>query len=369
MNSPIDQNELSKAQHALQSLKAKIGSAPRRPVINIGTGQGNRRFVPTFDIENQMMQRGPVHTNSNVPSQNMSLGGAYNSINNDFNINRNAKPQFASPNYKTSFNNVPKTTTSNRRPVLAKSNFNNNFNNALNNVNINSTTNNYNANNNYNYNNNNYNANNYNNNANNNYNYNNNNYNANTNNYNPNDERALDLNGGGIKEKELINVEQGEATYPCPDCGRSFAQAALEKHIKICKKVFQDKRKAFDSKATRIVDSEHANLMRKGEMNEKRQARLNNNKANNANKEPKWKKQSEEFRNIIHGKASNVPSVLTDDYTLCQYCNRKYNEQAYNKHLEGCKRRAHEAQMKSKAKALQSNVGNNQGYYKGKYRK
>ena len=365
MNSPIDQNELSKAQHALQSLKAKIGSAPRRPVINIGTGQGNRRFVPTFDIENQMMQRGPVHTNSNVPSQNMSLGGAYNSINNnDFNINRNAKPQFASPNYKASFNNVPKTTISNRRPVLAKSNFNNNFNNALNNVNINPNTNNYNANN-YNYNPNN----NYNNNTND-YNYNTNNYNSNTNNYNPNDERALDLNGGGIKEKELINVEQGEATYPCPDCGRNFAQAALEKHIKICKKVFQDKRKAFDSKATRITDPEQARLMRKGEMNEKRQARLNNNnKATNSNKEPKWKKQSEEFRNIIHGKASNVPSVLTDDYTLCQYCNRKYNEQAYNKHLEGCKRRFHEAQMKNKAKALQSNVGNNQGYYKGKYRK
>ena len=42
------------------------------------------------------------------------------------------------------------------------------------------------------------------------------------------------------------------------------------------------------------------------------------------------------------------PSVTPMDYTHCQYCNRNYNEEAYNKHLNGCKRRYEEAQMRNK---------------------
>ena len=67
------------------------------------------------------------------------------------------------------------------------------------------------------------------------------------------------------------------------------------------------------------------------------------NKPNNnqqQNKKAKWKKQSEEFRAVIKNstqtgtgsKFVNVPSS-NDDYVHCQYCSRKYNEQAYNKHL------------------------------------
>ena len=73
MNSPIDKNELNKAQNALQSLKSKMIVPPsRRPlnnIINIGHNQSNR-FIPTFDIE--MMKRGPVNTNANAvpPNQN-----------------------------------------------------------------------------------------------------------------------------------------------------------------------------------------------------------------------------------------------------------------------------------------------------------
>jgi hypothetical protein len=34
-------------------------------------------------------------------------------------------------------------------------------------------------------------------------------------------------------------------------CGRKFKEDVLEKHEKICRKVFQDKRKVFDSAAMR----------------------------------------------------------------------------------------------------------------------
>ena len=37
----------------------------------------------------------------------------------------------------------------------------------------------------------------------------------------------------------------------CPTCERSFNEKALEKHQKICVKVFQNKRKAFDMKDQR----------------------------------------------------------------------------------------------------------------------
>lgn len=41
----------------------------------------------------------------------------------------------------------------------------------------------------------------------------------------------------------------------CPDCGRSFNPVPYERHIKICAKVFQSKRKIFDSKKMRVADN------------------------------------------------------------------------------------------------------------------
>lgn len=35
----------------------------------------------------------------------------------------------------------------------------------------------------------------------------------------------------------------------CPTCGRKFNEEAIGKHQKICKKVFVEKRKKFDTKA------------------------------------------------------------------------------------------------------------------------
>jgi hypothetical protein len=42
--------------------------------------------------------------------------------------------------------------------------------------------------------------------------------------------------------------DPGGERIPCPTCGRKFNEAALIKHERICKKVFVDKRKAFDVK-------------------------------------------------------------------------------------------------------------------------
>jgi hypothetical protein len=78
-----------------------------------------------------------------------------------------------------------------------------------------------------------------------------------------------------------------------------FNEEAIDKHEKICKKIFIDERKKFDIKKKRILDSEHAMLMRKNEKDVKKEKAI---AAAAAAKKSKWKKQSEEFRQMLRGK-------------------------------------------------------------------
>ncbi len=152
----------------------------------------------------------------------------------------------------------------------------------------------------------------------------------------------------------------------CEGCGRKFLEEAYMKHSKVCQKVFQSQRKAFDSKKKRIIDSDHEAMLKHKEMEEKKKGK---NSIQNKQKNQKWKKQSEEFRNIIKqgreldskgGKVPfvNVPSSITDDYKHCIMCDRKYNENAYTKHLPTCERRTREAQMNNKGKMVTASHSN-----------
>lgn len=96
----------------------------------------------------------------------------------------------------------------------------------------------------------------------------------------------------------------------------------------------------------RILDSEHAKILKENEKKEKKQVQ-----AKVVKKAPKWQKQSEEFRAAIKntGDGPSVPVKLNyDDYTHCQYCNKKYNQQAYDKHLNFCMKKAKESSLKPK---------------------
>ena len=48
-------------------------------------------------------------------------------------------------------------------------------------------------------------------------------------------------------------------------CGRKFNPDSIAKHEKNCKKVFQKKRKEFDSQKHRVANGEQAKLMKQGE--------------------------------------------------------------------------------------------------------
>jgi len=51
-------------------------------------------------------------------------------------------------------------------------------------------------------------------------------------------------------QKEAIEL------YECEDCNRKFNEKAFEKHVKVCKKVFMEKRKAYDSKMNRMTEDQ-----------------------------------------------------------------------------------------------------------------
>ena len=203
---------------------------------------------------------------------------------------------------------------------------------------------------------------------------------------NDNDERPI---GGGLTAEQVPDSTQ--PTSPCPHCGRSFNSTALSKHIKICEKVFLKKRKAFNTQQHRFNDSEQASLMRQGAMKEKMNPLLNNK---NTGAIPKWKLQSMAFRAICnpgknpppnkgmtnnnkYGKNNNIIKgsnkignnineydnmgravnyAMAMGYKHCEFCNRNYNEEAYNKHLNFCKRRYENEKLKSKAKKTTGNT-------------
>ena len=61
---------------------------------------------------------------------------------------------------------------------------------------------------------------------------------------------SLYENAGDEQDAYQGAVDDGDR-IECPTCGRKFAEEALMKHSKICKKVFVQKRKVFDVKKVR----------------------------------------------------------------------------------------------------------------------
>jgi len=234
------------------------------------------------------------------------------------------------------------------------------------------------------------------------------NYNNNNQNYNRTyqakeveDDRPAFVPKEKEEEEELEEYPEydGDDRVECHSCGRKFKDDVLPKHAKVCKKVFINKRKGFDTKKQRILDSEHATILKRAEFEEKKNKNkvgtkmANTGSLQGGNKKPKWQKQSEELRaiarankttsdfpqigNKLGNKAGNKmgntnynnykPSVITEDYSHCNMCNRKYNDNAYAKHLPTCERRTKEAALKGKAnnalmpvsKTSGNNLGNN----------
>jgi len=176
---------------------------------------------------------------------------------------------------------------------------------------------------------------------------------------------------GSKREPEIPMEGETGDLHECNGCGRKFREEALQKHAKACKKVFQSKRKAFDTKKKRIIDSEHAMILRQAEIEEKSNPKLKQVKAKKKNN---WKKQSDMLRNVaaanktgadftkkgsgnvvqITGKNNGYSNNNDDDdgLTFCGLCSRKYNDEAYKRHLTHCEKKDRDAKMKGKSNVI-----------------
>ena len=127
-------------------------------------------------------------------------------------------------------------------------------------------------------------------------------------------------------------------------------------------------------------------MMKNAEYEEKKKAKMGLNKKGKEEeikKLPKWKRQSEQFRNVLKNArkqdnedgnfmvvkggqgGGNVQKVVQqtpnydyDDLKHCDLCNRRYNDDAFTKHLPTCQRKQKESLLKGNNNKGGSNTVN-----------
>jgi len=131
----------------------------------------------------------------------------------------------------------------------------------------------------------------------------------------------------------------------CPDCDRKFRPEALARHVGICKKVFLQKRKVFDSKRKRLTDNPELLQSKQSSSTMGRSARQS---AAAAGGTAKWRQDSEAFREAMKGAreyssaiASGAPPPVIasrpdPSYIQCPHCSRRFNQTAGERHIPVC---------------------------------
>lgn len=178
--------------------------------------------------------------------------------------------------------------------------------------------------------------------------------------------------------EEMNNADMPQ--HQCPDCLRSFNPIPFQKHIKICAKVFLQKRKAFDSAKMRVADNEELVKILKQKEREEKKAQMQAKKQQKnapaavedqsaqaqADKAAKWKEQSKAFRaamraarEVSKAQANGdplpppMPSAPDPSLVLCPHCGRRFNEKAAERHIPQCQN------IKAKPTSLRRGTGIN----------
>ncbi|KGL73223.1 Zinc finger C2HC domain-containing protein 1A, partial [Tinamus guttatus] len=143
-------------------------------------------------------------------------------------------------------------------------------------------------------------------------------------------------------------VQTGDL-LPCRICGRTFFPAALKKHGPICQKTSAKKRKTFDSSRQRAEGTDIPTV-------KPLKPRVEPPK-----KPSNWRRKHEEFiaairaakgLNLKDGKLPPPPPPSYDpDYIQCPYCQRRFNENAAERHINFCKEQAARITNKGKMAA------------------
>ncbi|NXO11847.1 ZC21C protein, partial [Oriolus oriolus] len=138
-------------------------------------------------------------------------------------------------------------------------------------------------------------------------------------------------------------VEQ-EAFGQCSFCKRKFLCTRLEKHMSICGKNHDSKRKVFDSSKARARGTELEQYQQR-KSSRSPQSKTPPRKNN-------WKQKHEALIHIVSqarqvqqilskgGKVSDLPPlppIENPDYVPCTYCGRKFAPRAAERHIPKCK--------------------------------
>ncbi|XP_066103903.1 zinc finger C2HC domain-containing protein 1B [Saccopteryx bilineata] len=133
-------------------------------------------------------------------------------------------------------------------------------------------------------------------------------------------------------------MDGNQELFPCEVCGRRFAADVLERHGPICKKLFNKKRKPFNSLKQRLQGTDIP-TPRKAPQSKPQPVKKTN-----------WRQQHEDFINAIRSAKQCTlaikegrplppppPPSINPDYIQCPYCMRRFNENAAGRHINFCK--------------------------------
>lgn len=143
---------------------------------------------------------------------------------------------------------------------------------------------------------------------------------------------------GNLPSRKPPNANQEQ----CKFCGRNFNNDRIDKHVSVCQKTSQKKRKVFDVTKMRVKGTEAESFVKKGTVP----------KEQPKSKRTNWKKQHEDFIATIRqakemqrhlaagGKVSDLPPPPPSDtshYVPCPYCGRKFDGGVAERHIPKCK--------------------------------
>jgi hypothetical protein len=140
----------------------------------------------------------------------------------------------------------------------------------------------------------------------------------------------------------------------CPICKRNFADDRIEKHQVICQKTKTKKRKVFDSTKKRVQGTE-AEIYVKKQFKPSGKTQTQAAPTSQSKPQSNWRAKHNEFIKTIR-EAKKVSAYLAKggdirdlpppppsenpDYIQCPHCQRKFNENAANRHIPICGEKA-----------------------------
>ncbi|XP_076869467.1 LOW QUALITY PROTEIN: zinc finger C2HC domain-containing protein 1A [Brachyhypopomus gauderio] len=162
-------------------------------------------------------------------------------------------------------------------------------------------------------------------------------------------------------EELEVEAPVSEDLVPCKICGRRFFAKVLRKHVPICQKSAAKKRKVFDSSRQRAEGTDISTVKPLKPKLQSSSSSSQSGKPEPPKKQSNWRRKHEDFIATIRA-AKGLTQVIKDggplppppppsydpDYIQCPYCQRRFSENAADRHIKFCKEQASRISNKGK---------------------